>query len=69
MFLLVVYNDFDRSSICSLIKFRYISDIIRWTGGALKYPDARKFDRKYKTYKCLFSIIRLSQSNLLLETA
>ena len=62
MYLLVVYNDFEKKEICFIGEFLYIKDITTFTNGYIKYADRRKSKKCYKTYKSLFSIIKTNKS-------
>ena len=59
MYLLIIYNDPTTERICALYKFACIKDIIKWSGNIINYSDASKKNRKYKTYKSFFKVIKI----------
>ena len=59
MYLLVIYNNPQRTRINAMYKFGHIKDIIRWSNGMLNYSDAQsKKKRKYITYKSFFKVLK-----------
>ena len=59
MYLLIVYNDFQRNKICGLFKFKFIKDVIKWSNKVITYSDINSTHTTYKTFKRLFQIIKL----------
>jgi|TARA_R100000742_G_C4277600_1_gene99637 hypothetical protein len=59
MYLLIIYNNPVTQRICALYKFACIKDIIRWSGNIINYSDASKKNRKYRTYKSFFKVVKI----------
>lgn len=62
MYLLLVYNDFDKNDLIFIGQFNLIKDITTFTNGLIKYCDRRTNLNCYKTYKNLFKIVKLKNS-------
>jgi hypothetical protein len=58
MYMLIIYNNPITKRINALYKFDNIKDIIIWSGGIINYSDANKKDRKYRTYKSYFKVVK-----------
>ena len=54
MYLLLVYNDFDRRDLMFIGQFKVMNDISKFTNGAIRYCDRIEKDKCYRTYKNLF---------------
>ena len=57
MYILLIFNNPECTTLNSFIKFETIKQIITWSGGVLKYSDSKKTTRTYKTQKSFFRII------------
>jgi len=55
---LIVYNNYEHTEITSILKFKTVKAIIKFTNGIINYADINRINRKYKTYKTLFMVIR-----------
>jgi hypothetical protein len=60
MYAVFIYDDYNNEILNSVCLFDKIKDIILWSNGILKYNDVSKTQRVYKTYKCFFKIIEVS---------
>ncbi len=58
MYMLIIYNNPITKRINALYKFDNIKDIIDWSGGIINYSDAVRKNRKYRTYKSYFKIVK-----------
>ena len=67
MYLLVIYNNPHKTSINAIYKFSHIKDIINWSGGMINYSDATNKQRKYKTYKSFFRVLRCKNNKILVN--
>lgn len=64
MYLLLVYNDYDKKNLMFIGQFLLIKDIIKYTNNYIKYCDRRRNLGCYKTYKNLFKIVKLNKKLL-----
>jgi hypothetical protein len=64
MYLLLVYNDFDKKNLIFIGQFLLIKDITKFTNNYIKYCDRRKNLGCYRTYKNLFKIVKLNKKLL-----
>ena len=58
MYILIVYSDLEQTEIIFIGRFFKIKNIIEYTDNVLKYSTTNK-QKKYKTYKDLFKIIKV----------
>lgn len=63
MYAVFIYDDYNNEILNSVCLFDKIKDIILWSNGILKYNDVSKTQRVYKTYKCFFKIIEVSNKS------
>ena len=58
---LTVYGDVNQSTVLMVKNFYKIQDIIRFTNNRVTYNDTKRKHgpKRYKTYKNLFSVIKL----------
>lgn len=61
MYIVLIYNDYENTTLNSICLFDKIKDILIWSNGLLKYNDVSKIKRVYKTYKCFFKILEISK--------
>lgn len=61
MYLLLVYNDFDRRDLMFIGQFKVMNDISKFTNGAIRYCDRIEKDKCYRTYKNLFKVIKIKK--------
>lgn len=62
MYIVLIYNDYENTTLNSICLFDKIKDILIWSNGLLKYNDVSKTKRVYKTYKCFFKILEVSRN-------
>lgn len=58
MYVLLVYNDFDLSTLIFIGFFNKVNDILSYVNNIIKYGDMYRKNNKYKTYKNLFKIYK-----------
>ena len=63
MYIVLIYNDYDNTTLNSICLYDKIKDILTHTKGLLKYNDVGKTKRVYKTYKCFFKILEVSKND------
>jgi hypothetical protein len=64
MYLLLVYNDYDKKDLIFIGQFNLIKDIIKYTNNKINYSDRRKNLNCYRSYKNLFKIIKINRKLL-----
>ena len=60
MFILLIYNDPNQSSLCAYYKFSKIKDIIAFTNNLFRYSDVSASNSIYRTYKAHFRLVKVS---------
>lgn len=60
-FVLIIFTDFERSSVLKMLKFKKMKDIISFTNNRVNYYDVRRKHEqiKYKTKKSLFEVVKI----------
>jgi len=62
LYILIIFGDVEQRTIIYIAKFNKIKDILDWTNNRLHYCDVKyKKNRNYRTWKCLFRIVKLTQ--------
>ena len=61
MFILLVFNDLEKQDINFIGKFKLMKNLIDYTGGLVRYSDKTEKKRCYRTYKALFSVIKIDK--------
>ncbi len=62
MYLLLVYNDYDRRDLMFIGQFKMMKDISDFTNGLIRYCDRIERDKKcYRTYKNLFKVVKIKK--------
>jgi hypothetical protein len=63
MYLLLVYNDYERKDLIFIGQFKMIKDIATFTNDRIRYSDRIENKQKcYKTYKNLFKVVKINKS-------
>ncbi len=60
-FVLIIFEDLQRSNILKMLKFKRMKDIIEFTNNRVNYYDVRREHHKikYKTKKSIFEVVKI----------
>jgi len=58
MYWLLVFRDIEQENLIFMGRYKNLSSINRFTDGLIRYSDVEQKDKKYKTYKNFFRIIK-----------